>query len=302
MGGLIRSAVPAAIAWLIACSASAQASEELAAPDEGEPAPDEAAQEPERTDDDAVASEEQAPVEAEGPPWLRAEVPPAPDLERDHLRLGIVLEDQAREERAGETFAGVSLIGVGALELGAGLWLAFDDGTFSSLDSLRWTAVALSVPLGVVSLVSGIASFAQNSVRGDRLRRWRLASEGRLSARQLGRFEGELRSDAETARVLRGFEAAASFGVAGGGGALMLVTALSNADEVGQAYGYGVGAASLAAGLLSGLLALFVESDAEETWRDYLEGERPDTSEGVDLSVSPVVSEDGFGLSLQGTF
>ncbi|MFK7987992.1 MAG: hypothetical protein AB8I08_18375 [Sandaracinaceae bacterium] len=273
---------------MIASSASAQVSEELAAPEEEVP--------------EEGLAEEAAPPTPRDAAWRTSAIPPAPDLERDHLRLGIVLEDQAREASAGETFAGVALIGVGALELGAGLWLAFDDGTFASLDSLRWTAVALSIPLGVLSLVSGIASFSQSSVQGDRLRRWRLASEGRLDARQLGRFEGELRSDAETARVLRGFEAAAGFGVAGGGAALMLVTALSNADEIGQAYGYGVGAASLAAGLLSGLLTLLVESDAEEAWRNYLAGEPAGEPSGLDLSVSPAVSEDGFGVSLQGRF
>lgn len=277
----LGGAVAAALAWALAGSAAAQSASALDAPTGGSPEGP-----PEEAVDEALT------------------LPTPPHLQLDAARLGAFFEDEASSERDGVVLESVLGITLGAANLGLGLWLMLDGDTFAGLDGLRAAGGALGIPLGILSLVSGIYALTAIGVAQDRQARWRAALAGGLDERELGRFEGELRAEAEAGRILRGFEAATSFALAGGGLGLILATAVASLDEMGQAYGYGFGGLFALVGLIGGLGALLGESHAETIWNRYRAGEGPEgaSSSGVDLNVAPVVTDGDFGVSLSGTF
>lgn len=273
----LGGAVAAALAWALAGPASAQSAEALDAPAEEAGRPEEAAE--------------------------ALHLPTPPHLSLDATRLGAFFEDEANNERDGMLVSSVFEITLGAANLGLGLWLMLDGDTFAGLDALRAGGGALGIPFGILSLVSGIYALTTIGTAQDRLVRWRAALAGGLDDRELGRFEGELRAEAETGRILRGFEAASDFAMMGGGFGLMIATALASLDEIGQAYGYGFGGLFALVGLIGGLGAVLGESHAETIWNRYRAGEGPEgADEGVNLSVAPMVTDGGFGFSLSGSF
>ncbi|MCB9597874.1 MAG: hypothetical protein H6719_34470 [Sandaracinaceae bacterium] len=277
-----------AIVWTIASVATAQSADALDAPVELEEVED-------LEVPDAPSASEAATV--------GLELPVPPHLRLDVARLGAFFEDEANQERDGTVVSSVFEITLGAGNLGLGLWLMFDDVTFGGFDMLRATGGALGIPLGLMSIVSGIYALTTMGVAQDRNARWRAALAGGLDERSLGRFEGELRAEAETARVLRGFEAVTNLAIAGGGLGLVLATAAASLDESGQIYGYGFGGLYVLVGLIGGLSALFTESRAESNWQRYQDGGAPEgPSTDVTFNVTPTVSDTGLGVSIQGTF
>lgn len=291
----LGGAAAATLAWALAGSASAQSAEGLDAPAEEEEAPPEGAI-PEAPGDETT-------VETTVETTDEVHLPTPPHLSLDAARLGAFFEDEANGERDGTVVSSVFEITLGSANLGLGLWLMLDGDTFAGLDGLRAAGGALGIPFGIMALVSGIYALTAIGTAENRLARWHAALEGGLDERELGRFEGELRSQAEAGRILRGFEAATDFAMMGGGFGLMLATALANLDEMGQAYGYGFGGLFALVGLVGGLGAVLGESHAETIWNRYRDGEGPEgADEGVDLSVAPMVTEGGFGVSLSGSF
>lgn len=296
-----------AAAWACAPSAMAQSVEtdggrELTAPRPS--APDERA--PPDSDADSevdVVSQEPSPESPQRPLQEALHLPSPPHLRLDADRLGAFFQDQAESERDGMLITGVLTSVGGSLNLGVGLWLMLDDETFAGMDVLRIGGGAVAILTGLMSVVNGIYGLTSIGPAQDRLRRWRAALEGGLDERELGRFEGELRAEAETARVLRSFSAVAGFGMLAGGVVLALATALGGFDDLGQGYGYGLGGLFSVVGAITGIDALISESRAEANWRRYREGEGPESSiGGVELDVAPIVTEHGFGMSLRGRF
>lgn len=86
----------------------------------------------------------------------------------------------------------------------------------------------LGLGVGDAGLAAGVLSLSTEFGAEDRLRRLTTAEEEGMDERELGRFEGELRSYADNARVTRPFLVAADVGLALGGGLAMVFTAGSN--------------------------------------------------------------------------
>jgi hypothetical protein len=220
------------------------------------------------------------------PPPPAADLPAPPHLQLDITNLDGWLDVQSERAEGSRVEGSVWQLVLGVLSAGLGLWLMLDQNTFgpgSSIGGLG--AVALGV--GVWSMGTGIYGLASSSFERDRRMRWRRALADGLDERELGRFEGELRAEAELGGFLRGVEVASGFIQAGAGLAMILATAFASSDLGGQAIGHTMGSTFMLTGLISAFTALFVESTAEREWRRYREGHGPDEDPGPRLSIAP---------------
>lgn len=215
-----------------------------------------------------------------------SEIPAPPHLALDITNLDGWLDVQSERAEGSRVEGSVWQLVLGALSAGLGLWLMLDTDTFGSVPSASGLG-AVGMGLGLWSMGSGIFGLASSSFERDRRQRWRRALAGGLDERELGRFEGELRAEAELGRFLRGVEVTSGFVQAGAGLAMIFATALASFDVGGQAIGYPMGGTFVLTGLISALTALFVESTAEREWRRYREGHGPDDNPAPALSLTP---------------
>jgi hypothetical protein len=235
-------------------------------------------------------------------PPTAIELPMPPDMRLDVERLDGWLRVQDERDEAARIESGIWGVGLGAAQAGLGLWLMLDDVTLSGIP-VRGLLGGFSLGFGLSMLAMGIYDLASHSFAHERRARWRRALAGGLTERELGRFEGELRAEAELARFLRFVGAATGFANAGAGLAAILVTAFAPLDVLGQAGGYAMGGTFMLVGLITGLAALLGESRAESEWRLYRSGgDIDDAAQGLDLTIAPSVSTEGGGIELRGTF
>lgn len=231
-----------------------------------------------------------------------ARAAPAVHTERSVVDLSIdpgrveameaVLSDNASGEEVGGWITGLTSFGAAAWFLGASIWLAVDVEAFGGVGG---PSPILISGLTVAPLLAtfGVMSIAITGSDGDRYRRWQEAREGGLTPLELARFEGELRSDAASARVGRDASFALSLGViASGLVAVVLGAALDDLGDDTRAFtiGGGAGIAALG-GLMTGLS--FLESGPERTWREYQSGGEQ-TSAG--FRMQPVIGPGGVGF------
>lgn len=236
------------------------------------------------------------------PPIDPLALPLPPDLRLDAERLGTWLRVQDERAESARVEGGLWGVGLGAAQAGLGLWLMLDEATFGPI-AMRGVLGGASLGLGLSVLAMGIYELTTTSFAHGRRQRWRRALARGLDARELGRFEGELRAEAELARFLRLVSVASGFVNAGAGLVTILATALAPLDGLGQLGGYTIGGTLALLGLIGALGSLLGESQAETEWRLYSSGHDPEeAASGVDLSIVPTVSPEGGGLELRGTF
>ena len=240
------------------------------------------------------------PVALPDPPDVELAV--GPDLRLDAARLDEVFRVRAEREESGRILGGALQTVAGGANLGIGLWLMLDEGLFGGIE-MRAILGSVGVGLGLTSMITGIYQMLVPGFAHERYRRWRSALAGGLTARELGRFEGELRAEAEVARFLRTVEAVSGFANAAAGLGVILATALAPLDTLGQIQGYSMGGGLALLGLIGAFGALLGESQAETDWRLYRAGEMPAPDRGgLDLHVTPTAGADAVGVSVGGSF
>lgn len=232
---------------------------------------------------------------------LELPVPPHLLLDASHLDQWLRVHEERAEGARLES--GLVGLGLGAVETGLGLWLMLDDATFGPLRE-RGLIGAATIGIGVSALAIALYELFTTSFASLRRQRWRLALEGGLDERELGRFEGELRAEAEVGRFLRMVGIATGIANAGAGIAALLTTALAPLSDDDRIGGYVIGGTLALAGLVGSLTSLLIDSDAEVDWRLYSSGHGPDdeAAADIDVSVAPSVGSGSLGIELRGTF
>lgn len=235
-----------------------------------------------------------------GPPDDASEEAPVATRRADPAliaRMQDQLERRAQSEITSGVVTGVTSLSLGVLLLGSSIWLSVDEDAFGlgfgtpSLPAI--TGFAASPML----LATGLYTLLAVRSNGDRLERWRAAMAGELTALELGRFEGELRAEANAARVSRWGGFALGVGLmVGGATTLILSAALDGFDDETRGIVAGTGGLFLAlGGVVTG--TSFIESSVEQMWSDYQRG-APSPQAGA--SVQLVVGLGSVGLV--GTF
>ena len=212
-------------------------------------------------------------------------------------RMEAQLTDRARSERTSSIINGVVGLATGGALFGASLWLSVDEDAFGAGFGTPNPAAITGFSVSPMLLAMGIYSLIGIGSDGDRLLRWRAAMNGELSALELGRFEGELRAEANAARVSRWATTALGVGILAGGAATMVLGgALDGFDDEFRAVIVGTGGAYLVIGaVLTG--TSFLESSVEQMWNQYRSGEE---SPPLGFTIQPVLGPGSVGIV--GTF
>ncbi|MFK7987121.1 MAG: hypothetical protein AB8I08_13940 [Sandaracinaceae bacterium] len=212
------------------------------------------------------------------------------------LRMNGLLRERASGESGGNVVNGILGLASGATLLAGSIWMAADDEAFGGFGGAS-PAMITGFAISPVMFVWGVYSLLGLGANNDRLLRWTSARAGGLSAVELARFEGELRAEANAARVSRTATLVLGVGVAAGGAiTAILGGALEDVDDElrWSTVGAGAGLAAIG-GLMIGLS--FLESGVEQLWSRYRAGGEPTSTEStVELVISPT------GVGVAGTF
>jgi hypothetical protein len=239
---------------------------------------------------------------AVAPDGYELTVPEPSDMLADQARLGMLFDTRADGEEGGRVGSGLLQLGLGATDVGLGLWLMLDEDFFGGVD-MRVLLGSLSLGLGLTAMVMGVYELVTPGVMQHRNTRWHRALAGGLTERELGRFEGELRAEAESARIWRSVSVVSGFANVAAGLGVLLATGLSGLSDLDAMQGYLVGGGLALGGLIAAFSALFSESQPETDWRLYQAGDGPtEGGDDVDLSVAPIMDGTTLGAQLQGTF
>lgn len=207
-------------------------------------------------------------------------------------RLDTVLSAHARASSGGRLEGGILGLVSGLVIVGAGIALvAIDEAS----DPLFFILGGLSIALGVGTATTGALTLGMTTAPERRYAMFqRDRAAGALTARRIGRYEGALWSEAETAADARVLNIASAVLLGATGGVEIAFTAEFAPDDTLRAIGYGFGALYVVLGVLQ-LVFAFQESDAERRFREYEEGTPP-------LAIRPWASPSGAGLSVAGGF
>ncbi len=233
---------------------------------------------------------EDAPSSEDAPPSSRLADPALV------ARMEAQLVQRAHGDEVSGVVNGVIGLGFGGVLIGGSIWLALDVGAFGGFGGPSPILIT-SLAVAPMMIASGIYSLIGIRSNTDRLLRWRAAMDGELSAIELARFEGELRAEANAARVSRWGSFALGVGILVGGViAMILGGALDGFDDDFRAITIGGGGGFVAiGGVLMG--TSFLESSVEQMWNQYRRG---DAAQIAGFSIRPVFGLGGVGLV--GTF
>lgn len=209
------------------------------------------------------------------------------------LRLEAWLTTNADRMRMGRIAVGViSLIG-GAVALGATIF------TFQADDPIvRAVAAPLLAFTTVLYGTLGIAFLTTTTPQEDRLDRWKRARARGTTELDVASFAGEFFAEADQARYGRELASVLGFGMALGGGTMMLLGGTADADDEARAAMLLFGAALALPGILTGILSLVIESPIEQDWRRYQQGLRPRDVSRRSVTLGPMVADGGGGVAL----
>jgi hypothetical protein len=207
-------------------------------------------------------------------------------------RLDAVLASHARGALGARIEGGILSLASGLAIVGTGIALiALEDGR----DPLFFILGGLSMALGLGTATTGAISLAMTTSPERRYAAFqRDRASGALTARRVGRYEGALWAEAESAADVRMLGIAGAVLLAANGIVEVAFTAQFAPDDTFRALGYGLGAVYVALGVLE-LVLSFEESDAERRFREYEEA-------APTIAVRPWASPTGAGVVAAGTF
>jgi hypothetical protein len=233
------------------------------------------------------------------PPVVTLEVTPRSPLasQAEQARLGAWLEYTSDSAQRTRRSAGAGSLIAGAIGMGIGVgFLVSSSPDVTSFD--RGFAAALAGASGLYMSL-GIVQLAKKSDSERRFDRWTNARGPALTVRELGRFEGELRSQSERAdravRVARW----TNFGFAMTGGLVLGLTPVASLSDDARRFGYIYGGVVLGVGLFAFALS-FARNPETQYWERYRRGEAP--PEARRWRASPAVGRNMVGAQVFGCF
>ena len=210
--------------------------------------------------------------------------------------LGEWLRYRAELGRRGRLSGGFNTLFAGALLMGAGIPLFIQSSPGTELNK----GIGLgAIGLSAVFLSTGIFQLAKKGGAETRYRRWQDAAGSTLTLRELGRFEGEFRGEADQAARSVRMARWVSFG-GGMVGALVLgLTPAANLSTDAARLSYAVGGVALGAGLL-GFGFSFIGRSKVSDYEAYLQGQSPLSTQR--WRAFPAIGRNQFGAQVVGRF
>jgi hypothetical protein len=213
--------------------------------------------------------------------------------------LDLWLEHYAAQANSARITSGVLTLTIGAGVLGIEGWLFSEVAPHASSDPGLLLLVGAGTAIAILDVALGILALARPSLAEQRLERWRaMRAAGPVSARALGRFEGELRGELAQVQDARWASLALGIGVScasvlGFG----LTAGLADTGD-GQLMGYLISGALGVIGIVFSVFPWLFDQPERE-WQQIEEGTAP----GLAItSVAPWASQYGGGFALNGTF
>ncbi|HKU41643.1 MAG TPA: hypothetical protein VJR89_25975 [Polyangiales bacterium] len=186
-------------------------------------------------------------------------------------RLEASLVEVASADRTIRTWGGVASVVLGAALIAGGVVVAVGDDGWG--DDGRAAVSGISWAAGASLISVGIYRWLTPSPAEERLERWTaLRYEKRLDIFEFARFEGELASEAATAKFARRFSAFGSLGLIAGGAGMIAFAASSELEGDSETGGYVMGGVLAGVGVIQLLALLLRDSPAERAWQHYAEG------------------------------
>jgi len=217
-----------------------------------------------------------------------------PNLETTLDAWLVAHADRARGPRIAGGVMGIVLGAavIGLSGVGMGIW-----SPRSSTGSILVVEEGLLMGLGAIDVALGIYQLVMVSLREDRLARWRAIRErGPVSARDIGRFEGEIHGEVMQVEQARWASLALGIGAACGGLVGLGLTAGYADSTTTQWLGYGASGLMIFLGALLAVLP-WLDTSPEDEWRQIDQGVGPRLT-----SVAPWGNANGGGLVFDGTF
>jgi hypothetical protein len=166
-------------------------------------------------------------------------------------------------------FAGILLGGL--VTAGTTVIAASNDGDWGGDGRAAFCAVGWTAGVGLIGAAL-FRMFARTPAE-ERLVRWSgLRQDHKLDVFEFTRFEGELQSEAESARYNRRLAAYVSFGLSAAGGAMLGLAASDQLEGDSETTGYVLGGTLLGVGVIQTLTLFLTKTPAEKAWRHYAEG------------------------------
>ena len=231
-----------------------------------------------------------------------AQEPLTPD--RDSLAHNAELLDELLTRSTEQTireqkFAAAAGVTGGAILVGLAAWRLIEDSPRN--EYTRGLGV-MFLTLGMSDLTTGIFAATRIPHEKQRLDRWQKARKNGVTTTELAHFEGELQSANETREGERLLVRWNGFTHALAGILVIALTplpaSLSRADKV---TGYVIGGVFTVTGAAAFGLS-FRKTPSEKAWRDYKAQKAPMPGHELSWRLSPALSRQGFGVSLQGRF
>ena len=193
---------------------------------------------------------------------------------------------------------GISMLIGGSLIMGIGLAMALSSASIDDYD--------IGFGLGLVGIAGlylsvGIVQLAKKSDSERRFNRWQQVSGGRLTLRELARFEGELRSQSERAERSVRVGRWTNFGLAMSGALVLGLVPASNLSGGAATFGYVFGGVTLGVGLI-GFAFSFIKSPESNYWQAYQQGQSPPSPRVRKWSASPAFGRHFAGARLTARF
>lgn len=228
-------------------------------------------------------------------PVVDPSAPTAYATSAERAYLGGWLEYAATAEKRQRRSTGVNGVIGGGLFMGIGIGLFVSSS--SSLDDFdRGIGLSL-IAASSVFLGVGIFQLARESHAEIRLERWSAVDDGALTARELGRFEGELRAQSELAQRALRLQRWGNFALFMGGALMIGLTPASSLQD--KETGYIVGGVAAAFGLL-GFGFSFLGSPQASYWQAYQAGQAP--PQARKWRAAPAAGRNVVGAQVSATF
>lgn len=186
-------------------------------------------------------------------------------------RLESSLVELAHSDRIVRTWGAAGGLLLGGLVIAGGVAIAVDDEDWGGHGRVVTCALAWSA--GAAMVAAAMFRFFSKTPAEDRLLRWSaLRQDRKLDVFEFTRFEGELASEAETARFTRRLAAYGSLTLTAGGAATIALAASDKVEGDSETYGYILGGVLAGVGVIQSLTLFLVTTPAEKAWKHYAEG------------------------------
>ena len=186
-------------------------------------------------------------------------------------RLESSLVELAHADSLVRNWGAVGALIIGGTLIAGGVLVGVDDEGWGGRGRAAVSVTAWAA--GASLIAAGIYRFFSRTPGEARLLRWSgLRQERKLDVFEFARIEGELASEAETARFGRRLAAYSSIGLIAGGAGLIGLAASSELDGSIESDAYVLGGVMMGVGAIQTVALFLTRTPAERAWQHYAEG------------------------------